>query len=226
MKIKISALTFLLCVIIFSSCVGQNSSALYPVPDESYFEIEITGKRIDISNITETMSGVTTNSIPEWLFVFFDGGIKAVESLNHYSGKYVFIGENKGGNFAALNKWAENFSPVYDFPILAAARVERRMILTSSFYPDDEYGLFFEKMILNAYSGEYQGVVKEDVYWIKLKTDNETETFNIFVLITIDKTVMRAVITNMMERASADVTLSSTQTAAVGRLRQTFFEGF
>lgn len=226
MKIKLSASAFLLCVIIFISCVGQNNSALYPVPDESYFETEIRGRTIDTGKITETMNGITPNSIPEWLSAFFEGGIEAVESLNSYNGKYVFIGENKGENFNALNKWADNFSPVYDFPMLAAARVERRMILTSSLYPDDEYGLFFEKMVLNAYSGEYQGAVKEDIYWIKMKSENETDEYIFFILITINKTTMRTIFTNMMTLTFNAVTPSGAQASAVERLRQTFFEGF
>jgi len=235
MRIKLSAPAFLLCVIFFISCAGQSNSAIYPVPDESYFETEKNVKTIDTGNIIETKNGMAVQFIPDWLLAFIEGGIERVEKMDLYRDKYVFIGRNDGENFTALNKWADNFSAMRDFPMLAAVRIERRMILSASLYPDNEYGLFFERMVLNAYSGEYQGAEKEDIFWIKIKVDNETielendvlsETYNFFILITIDKTVMRAIITDMMTRAYDAAVPSGAQAAAVDRLRQTFFEGF
>jgi len=237
MKKKISAPAFLLCVIIFASCAGQNNASLLPLPDESYFETEKNVKTIDTSNIIETKDGMAVQSMPDWLLAFLEGGIERVERMDSYSDKYVFIGRNDGENFTALNKWADNYSAMRDFPMLAAARIEKRMILTSSLYPDDEYGIFFERMVLNAYSGEYQGAVKEDIFWIKIKVDSETiesensapsETYNFFILITIDRTMMRVIITNMMTRILAAISPapSGARAAAIERLRQTFFEGF
>jgi len=225
MRIKASAPALLIYIILFVSCINQNKNTLLPVSDRSYFDTETMEERIDIGKITESKNGIGYNNIPEWLSAFLAGGIKAVENLNSYGGKYVFIAENKGLNFTALNKWADYLSPTYDFPMLAAARIEKRMISTSSLYPDDEYGLFFEKLVVSAYSGEYSGAQKEDSFWIKIKTDNEEE-YIFFILITVDKTAFRAVVYDMIARTISAVSLSGVQAAVVERLRHTFFEGF
>lgn len=119
----------------------------------------------------------------------------------------------------------------------------------ASLYPDDEYGLFFERLIKNAYNAEYPGAVKEDVFWIKTNFENENneefadnvspEIFMFFILISIDKETMQTIITDMMETTVADLAESAgrrplqrllaialAQTAAVNNLRQVFFEGF
>jgi hypothetical protein len=235
MKIKLPVPAFLLCVIISISCIGQKNAVPRPVPDSGYYELDKNESAIDAANIIEAKGG--QGAMPEWFLTFIGGGIEAVERIDAYMDKYVFIAKNEGENFTSLSKWADNFSVVYDFPILAAARIEKRMILTSSLYPDDEYGLFFETMVLSAYNGEYPGTIKEDTYWIKIKTNNGNETgeiennstqeiYNFFILITIDKAAMRSIIIRMMTESFSAVTPSNAQTAAVNRLRQGFFDGF
>jgi hypothetical protein len=204
-----------------------------PVPDSEYFKSERT---IEVGIITETKDG--GSRLPAWLSAYLSGGIEAVERIERYSGKYMFVGNSEGLNFTAMEKWTENYSPVRDFAILAASRIEKRMIANISFYPDDEYGPFFENMIKKAYSAVYPGVVKEDSYWIKtVKNEGgepeENGAYIFFVLVSIDKMTMQTVITNMITESIVPVTpagpVSSVvmaQRGAVNRLRQNFFEGF
>jgi hypothetical protein len=203
--------------------VGQNNSVFSPVPEFSVYEESI--RLINVNNIIEN------RNMPEWLRVFIDGGIEAVEKLEAYVNKFVFIAVNEGNNFTALSKWADKISAAHDFPVMAAKRIENRMILTASRYPDDEYGEFFERMIKNAYSGMYPGTVKEGTHWIKIWYENEityeySEKYIFFVLVTIDKSIMQIVIRNMLGRTNAAVTVTGTQSNSINRLRQTFFEGF
>jgi len=228
MKKKFISALFLLLITIFFSCTGQQN-AFIPDPDFSVYDVT---KRIQIDNITETKDGVSVNNMPLWLVTFVNDGIKAVEQIDAYNDKYVFIGVNEGNNFIVLNKWAENFSAVRDTAIMAAIRIEERMILTASLYPDDEYGRFFETFIKNAYSAEYTGAVKEDIYWFR--RSGAQNAYSFFILITIEKNILQPIIRNMMSQASASVNAAanfataptSSQTASVNRLRQTFFEGF
>jgi hypothetical protein len=127
--------------------------------------------------------------------------------------------------------WANNFTPARDITNLAAQRIERRMISSSVLYPDNEYGFFFETMIKNAYRTAYPRAVKEDVFWIKIIDDDNTEAvrreiYNFFLLITIDKTIMQDIIVNMMEETNSAVTPTASQNNSINRLRQTFFERF
>ncbi|MDR0319964.1 MAG: hypothetical protein LBI28_00535 [Treponema sp.] len=226
MKRNLSAV-FILIAITFFSCNGQKPAAFLPNPDFTVYDDE-KSITIEIGDIIETRNGTATRGLPDWLFSYIDGGAKAIEALDSYSDKYVFIGNNEGLNFTALSKWAENFATVQDFPILAAARIERRMIASASLYPDDEYGIFFETLIYNAYNGEYPGAVKEEIYWVRIRDDESPSSgkYVFFIMISINKMTMQTSISNMMASTIAAVTLSRTQASAVNRLRQNFFEGF
>jgi hypothetical protein len=228
---KIFSGIFFLLILVFFSCAGQANTVFAPVPDAEYHKNE--REIININNITETKNG---NYLPDWLRTFINGGIAEVEKIDSYYGKYVFIAINEGVNFSTLNIWANYFSPAKDFPIFAARRIEKRMILSASLYPDDEYGSFFETMIKKAYNAEYSGVLKEDIYWIKLFNDDisgnggivnaDTEIYNFFILLTIDKVRMESVISSMMAETMAGVSPTEAQRVSINRLRQIFFQEF
>ncbi|MCL2720671.1 MAG: hypothetical protein FWD47_04965 [Treponema sp.] len=239
MKTKLSSIIFILSVIIFSSCLGQNRSTFIPIPDSSYYS-QFKTIEVDTQKIIETKSGMTAASLPDWLRVYLSGGIEEVEKLDRFNDKYIFIGINEGENFNALNRWGNFFSATHDFPMLAAARIEKRIIQSSFMYPDYEYGEFFEKFIKSAYNNVYPGTIKEDVYWIKLNVDNiidqdedfetllntPSEVYIFFVLISADKIILQNVINNMMAAAIASVKPTGSQVSSVNRLRQNFFTGF
>jgi len=220
MKIKIYPAFLLLTVLLLFSCAGQRK-AFIPVPDFSVYD---TDKKIDIDNIIQTKDGVPASRMPEWLLTYVNGGNRAVEQLNPYRDKYVFIEMSESENFIALNKWAENFSTTQDFAVLAAVRIEERMISTASLFPDDEYGAFFETMVKIAYSTAYRNAVKEEIYWFKKGT--VPEVYNFFILISIDRITMQSIIRNMISQAITAASPSGSQATSVNRLRNNFFEGF
>jgi hypothetical protein len=223
---------FFLIFLLFS-CAGRNNTGFVPIPDNEYYKHE--QKIIDISNITETRDG---GYLPDWLRAFFNGGIEEVERIDAYYNKFVFIAGNEGVNFFALNIWANNFSQIKDFPIFAAKRIEKRMILSAVLYPDDEYGVFFETMVKKAYNAEYPGVVKEDTYWVKFSDNGDnilnngesananTEIYNFYILLTIDRMKLEPVISGMMAETMAVVTPTDAQRTSINRLRQYFYQGF
>jgi len=224
-KLFFSAVCLSILLTLFS-CITKKAPNYFPVTNSK------TVKKEDISNnavnIIDTKNG-SAKTIPLWLRTFLDGGIENVEKLDAYSNKYVFIGVNEGENIILLNKWVEYFTIMQDFPLLVAERIEKRMYLTASLYPDDEYGLFYETMMHNAYSAIYDSAVKEDTYWIKTKSQNAegpSEKYDFFILITIEKNTMQAIIRNIMARTSEEVKLTAIQSNAVNRLRNNFFEGF
>jgi len=227
MKKKFLAAACLSILLILFSCAGRKPANYFPVPDSGINKDEDI-LSVNVGNIIETKNG-SARQIPVWLRSFLNGGIEDVEKLDAYNNKYVFIGINEGENIAVLNKWIEFFTVTQDFPMLAASRIEKRMYLTASLYPDDEYGAFYEAMIHNAYNAVYPEAVKEDNYWIKTRSENAGEpsdNYKFFVLITIEKITMQSIIRNMMTKTTADVTLTAVQNNSVNRLRNTFFEGF
>jgi len=233
MKIIFLTLFFLLCGIIIFSCAGQKKPAFIPVPQNDYFITEKNDNNINLDNIIETKNGASVRNLPGWLSAYINGGIEEVEKTGIFYGKYVFIGNNEGINFTAMNMWADNFSAAKDFSILAAERIERRMISAAYLYPDNEYGLFFETMVKKAYNTVYTGAAKEDTYWIKLKARQEndnieayTEKYNFFVLISIDKMTMQTIINDLMAESLSAVTPTAEQKDSINRLRQNFFLRF
>jgi hypothetical protein len=227
MKKYFFAAACLSTLFIFFSCVAQTPPNYFPVPDSGISQDE-KAVFIKIGNIIETKNGAG-NQMPAWLRSYLSSGIGAVEKLEAYNNKYVFIVMNEGENILALNKWAENYTVTHDFPMLAAIRIEERMYLTASLYPDDEYGAFYEAMMHNAYKAEYPEAVKEDYYWLKTKSENEeepSEKYTFFALITIEKYLMQSIIRNMIAKSNEGIVLNKSQNNSVNRLRNNFFEGF
>jgi hypothetical protein len=232
MKKKYTAAACFLIVLILSSCAGQSPPNYFPVPDSGIIK---NTEVFVIGNIIETKNG-DAGLMPVWLRSFLDEGIEAVEKLDAYSDKYVFVAINEGENITAQNKWTEYYTITHDFSLLAAARIEQRMYLTASLYPDDEFGPFYEAMMLNAYNTIYYGAEKEDTYWVRTGSENETANgssgnYVFFILITIEKRSMQSIIRNMIAKTDAAVTMAGinmnpNQNTSVTRLRNTFFEGF
>ena len=221
----------MLCIFILFSCAAQGNLIVFPAPDKSSSE---SGKPVEIGDITDSRDMEKEPYLPDWLSAFLGGGIEAVERIEAYAGSYLFIAVNQGVNFTSLSKWAGNFSAEHDFPLLAAERIDRRMNVSNSMYPDEEYGIFYETFVKNAYNGEYQDAVKEDTYWIKAVTGGSggqesaglAEVFIFYVLVSIDTAAMQDAVFDFFSQALASSAPAGAQAAAINRLRQNFFEGF
>jgi len=220
-------LIFCFLIIVLLSCAGQRNRNFIPEPDFSVYKIE---NKIDFGDIVETKNRPASNrnyppeeSLPLWLYVFINEGIKETEKIENFNEKYVFISYQSGVNFSALLKWSDNFSAQQDFSKLSAIRIEERLIAGASLFPDDEYGKFFERLVKRAYNTEYNGVVKEETFWFK---SSSPDLYHFYILFTIDKSVMKMIIEDMMAKSIGNERLTKAQTASVSKIRQSFFEGY
>jgi len=225
---KIFPVFFLMFILIIFSCTGQADTVFVSVPDSNYFKFEQI--IINTYNIIDTEYGNLTH-LPAWMRSFISGGIEEIEKLDSFYGKYVFLALNESVNFSAQNFWVSNFSEVRDFTIMAARRIEKKMILSSTLYPDDEYGAFFEAMVKKANNTVFTGAVKEDSCWIKFISGNgienaDSDIYISFLLLTIDISLMQRIVTGMMNEIIADVSVTRTQRNNINRMRQNFFTGF
>jgi hypothetical protein len=229
MKVKKTCPVFLTCLLVFSACIAPDKII---VPPQTSGEQETNTESYQID---ESQSGPAGTAMPPWVSRYLSGGISELETMEAYSGKYVFMGQNRGNNFNALNQWIDMFNPAQDFPRLAAARIEKRLIAGASLYPDDEYGQYFEALVKNASDAEYPGAVKEDSYWIKpsinTQAENqmpyaEQEIYDFFILISIDKIALQNRIRELMAAIVTKVPPTRDQNAAINRIQQLFFEGF
>lgn len=213
----------------FGSCLNNKKIVFQPEAAPEKEDAPETGKITDSQSI----------AMPEWINAFFDNGIAEVESLAAWQNNYIFIGKNQGTSFNGLKQWAAEFSPMQDFPRLAAARIEKRLLDAASLYPDDEYGQFFELLVKSASDAQYGGAVKEDSFWIKRQfvvgsitgtesDDNNRvyEIYEFYVLISVDKTLLQDRIKQLMAEIKTDTPPTRAQRAAINKVQQNFFEGF
>jgi hypothetical protein len=192
--------------------------------------------------IINSQNGPPEKGIPAWLRGYLDEGIQGIESLDAYSGKYVFIGENRGNNVNVLQQWADGFTTAQDLPRLIVQRVEKRLVASASLYPDDEYGEYFAYLIKKVSDGEYPEANKEQIFWIRQKRisgsrenngdsemppeNNNLERYEFFVLITINKESLQKAIQKIMTDIKTNTAPTKQQRAAINIINQTFFEGF
>ena len=177
--------------------------------------------------------------MPEWAASWLSGGVHAVETLEEFYGRHVFIGRNEGNNFNALTQWAEWFSPELDFPRLAAARIEARF-LSGVTVPDHEYGAFFVTLIRAASNTTWAGAVKQDIFWIRREfypSENDfpaaneifpaiTEDWEFLILVTMDSEIFAAQLNSVFSGVNPNPTPTRDQIAAANRVMENFFEGF
>jgi hypothetical protein len=242
MKNSSSGAVFFACLFGLLSCAGEPEKIII-YPESS----RLANEAAEPYQIIESQSGPADAAMPGWVNQYLSGGAAGVETLDAYSDKYIFIGQNRGTNFNALNQWTARFTPAQDFPRLAAARIEKRLIAAASLYPDDEYGQFFELMIREASDAEYSGATREDSFWIKHRINRTEEAFalseaeqednqmpypavqevyDFFVLTSIDKAVLQTKIRNLMENIKTDIPPTRDQSVSRSRIQQSFFERF
>jgi len=231
-------LFWLVWVMLLTACAGQKKIIFRPDPIQD--QPQERNDPAETWQIIESQGGSGESGIPPWVRFYLNGDIRDIESLDTYSGKYVFVGENRGDNFSGLQQWANGFSIAQDLPRLIAQRVERRLTDSAALYPDDEYGGYFANMIKKAADGEYAGCVREQTFWVKKKVtqridgeDPETppeyivfDRYEFFILISIDKEVLQQKIQGMMASIKTSESPTREQAAAVKKINQTFFENF
>jgi len=208
-----------------SSCItdsGRRAYELPAIPEEP--KIPRTFTILDYKNKAKG------EAIPEWVNLYFDSGLRGVETLKPYQDSYVFVHKNEGNNFNALQLWKDNFSAELDFPRLAATRIEARFSAAVP-YPDEEYGAFYEALIRAASDASWTGAKTEDDFWVFKRyhpneTEGEQENWEFLVLVTIDKSSFSSQLKTVFEKINPTPPPGENQIAAANRVKEQFFEKF
>jgi hypothetical protein len=169
---------------------------------------------------------------PSWVSLYLTGGNRAVEELWAYQDYYVFISQNTGTNFNALEQWRAAFSADLDFARLAAVRIESRFLAAATSYPDYEYGGYFEALIRLASDAVWEGALRGDDFWLLRKFPEadgfmvRPEMFDFLILVMIEKESFASQISTLFQNVRPLSPLTRDQNAAVTRVQENFFEGF
>jgi hypothetical protein len=189
--------------------------------------------------------------IPEWVRLWLDSGAYEVEKLDAYRDRYVFVARNEANNFTALNLWQDGFSAELDFPRLAAARIEERLVSAVD-DPDQSYGAFYEMLIRAASDFPWMGAVRVDDFWIlkcfppgeedapvgdadedtiaaevvSVGSAQETENWEFQILVTIDRSLFASQLERIFETLDLNPPPSRDQRTTIDRVKERFFERF
>jgi hypothetical protein len=170
--------------------------------------------------------------LPEWVSQYMNGGIQALENLEEYRDRYVFIAKDTGANLKALGQWAAGFRIVQDFPRLAAARIQDRLTRAAGGNPDVEFGRFFERVIRSSSDAVYTGAVREDDYWVLkryLQENGETAgpgEYEYYILVSIDRALLQGQITAILDAVVVELPPNREQSSAITRVKEIFYESF
>jgi len=169
-------------------------------------------------------------TIPVWVSLWLDSGVYAVENLDAYRERYVFVARNEANNFNALGLWKDGFSAELDFPRLAAARIEKRLASAVD-DPDNSYGAFYETLIRAASDFNWTGAVRVDDFWTlrQFPAGEEgvpVENWEFLILVTIDKSLFVSQLDRIFQVINPNPPPSRDQRTTINRVRERFFEGF
>jgi hypothetical protein len=238
---KQHSIIILLAVFTFTACAGQRNRMIIR-PDPEQIRLEQVNL-LEQWQITKSQNGEGETGIPPWVYLYLTGETGGITSMEQREGKFLFIGENRGGSFNALERWVNGFNVLLDVPRLVSARVERRLVSAASLFPDDEYGEYFATLVKKVADGEYPGAVKETSFWVRMERlpagqeeeDEDdlpqtdalvTEMYVFLILTSIDSETFRGQLRPMMTGIRTAVPPTREQLAAINRVQQTFFEGF
>jgi len=225
--------------ILLAACAAPQNKVIFR-PDNVNTPQELP-RPFDSWEIIESQNGKGAANIPEWARLYFNNAVNEIEALDRFSGKYVFIGGNGGGNFNALQQWANGFTVEQDLSRLVTLRVEHRLVASASLYPDDEYGEYYEFLIREVSNGEFLKASKEEVFWLKRKItadgaetdggaqsnpDAARERYEFLVLVTIDRETLQKQIQGIITGIKTKIPPTKDQAAAIAKIKNNFFEGF
>jgi hypothetical protein len=144
---------------------------------------------------------------------------------------YIFVNKASGPNLKALLQWSAGFTVEQDLARMISARIEARFVGAAVTNPDEEYGRYFEALVINSANAAYSSAKTEERYWIKkryLDADGapEREGYDYYILVTTDREVLERQIRSILNRTTVEPAPTREQNTAIERLKVSFFEGF
>jgi len=187
----------LMLIVVFAGC---NSSAK-PAPG---IKMDSTAK-VETIEHKGTAFGIT--AIPAWLSEFIQrNGVRSVEELPDYKGKYVIIGQASGPGLQQVETWAKNFDAQQQIGATIETRVASVFKAHENLLPgDSDAKRKYDNAINTLVRASYTGAKQEADWWLHQKITEkgkkEPETrYTSYVLYTIDKTVLNQQISDQVKK--------------------------
>jgi len=177
----------LMVIVVFAGC---NSSAK-PAPG---IKLDSTAK---VETVEHKGTAFGIKDIPPWLSEFIQrNGVRSVEDLPDYKGKYVIIGQANGAGLQQVETWAKNFDAQQQIGATIETRVASVFKAHENLLPGDaDAKRKYDNAINTLVRATYTGARQEADWWIHQKITEkgkkEAETrYTSYVLYTIDRSVL------------------------------------
>jgi len=187
-SVKVFTLTMaLMVIVVFAGCSTTGDSA-------KEINLKSTAK-VETIEHKGTAFGIT--AIPPWLSEFIQrNGIRSVEELPDYKGKYVIIGQANGAGLQQVETWAKNFDAQQQIGATIETRVASIFKAHENLLPgDSDAKRKYDNAINTLVRATYTGARQEADWWLHQKItekgNKEPETrYTSYVLYTIDRSVL------------------------------------
>jgi hypothetical protein len=170
--------------------------------------------------------------LPEWVDRYLRGGVRLVEEMPEFADRAVFVSEDEGVSFSALERRRVDFDPLLDFPHLAALRVSRRLTALGGNNPDREFSRYHETAVRAAAGTAWSGVRREDDFWLtksfagEAGETEEREAYVLLILLTVDREYFRNTLDEMLWRQAETPEAGREQAVLIRRIRNIFYAEF
>jgi len=177
----------LMVIVVFAGCKSTGDAA-------PSIKLESTAK-VETIEHKGTAFGIT--ALPPWLSEFIQrNGVRSVEELPEYKGKYVIIGQANGTGLQTVETWAKNFDAQQQIGATIETRVASIFKAHENLLPGNtDAKRKYDNAINTLVKAAYTGARQEADWWLhqkiteKGKKDVETR-YTSYVLYTIDKSVL------------------------------------
>lgn len=175
--------------------------------------------------------------IPAWTTAYLEGGVRSIEALPAFSGKYCFVMEQSGVDLETLLRWVLSFRVERAFPQMALRRVFQRWTAGITEPPDKVYGSYFEKVLKMCATSFWPDAESAGFFWLHIRytegseEDEDSafprgEAYRVLICASIDKARFEAGINSIHKSLNYEKTDTRSQISASDRIIENFWRGF
>ncbi|GHT61202.1 hypothetical protein FACS1894109_19580 [Spirochaetia bacterium] len=170
---------------IFLSCASNDGARAERI------ELDSKGKAVTLEH---KGTGLGVDKLPQWLAEYMDRGVRGVEDLADYQGKYCIVAFEQGPELQAVLTWTNNFNAQQQIAQQISTSAASVFKANESKVPDgDDSQRKYSNAINTLVSASYSGARQEGDWWVKQRIsegkNNETR-YTAYVLYSIDRKVL------------------------------------
>ena len=195
-RIHLNVIIFFAVFLLFLSCVTESGGR------PNVIELENSG----------TAMGIPT---PDWVKLYLEKGVSALQALPQYSNKYCIVGEETGVNKQFVLSWADQASAQQRIGMLIRTNIAGRYqsAVTAAAQSGAENAAVYQQevdIVLGAVVNvSFSGAQREADWWIlnrRYDPDNQdiySDAFTAYVLYTIPRTELNRQVAVAMETSTS-----------------------